>query len=265
MEVGFLVGSLEQIDDVARWGFDYAEIFPALLGPPHADDPEVEGAARAKILAAGVQSKTMCGFLPDPEALGLMVVGPDADPVRLRAYAARVFLRMERINCELMVFGSGTARTIPDGFPTDEAHRQFAEYLTVCADLAEPHGIRIAIEPQNYTDTNLVHTVPDALVFAKEVNRRSVQVMADFFHMVLNEEPLSDLTDAGSALIHGHIAEPGRGRPQTTPADHQAFFSTLHRAGYKGRVTQTGPLPAYESPEAIAAALKSYARAEAAA
>jgi sugar phosphate isomerase/epimerase len=261
MEVGYLVNGLDQIDDVARWGFEYAEIFPALLGPPHEDDAEIEGPARDRILNAGVPSRTMCGFLPDPEALGLMVVGPQVDPARLRSYAARVFQRMERVNCELMVFGSGTARNIPDGFPRDEAHRQFAEYLKVCSDLAEAHGIRIAIEPQNYDDTNLIHTVPEAMVFANEVKRPNVQVMADFFHMVLNREPLSDLTDAGPALIHGHIAEPGRGRPQTTPAEHQAFFNTLHQAGYNGRVTQTGPLPVYESPEAIATALKSYARA----
>ena len=84
--------------------------------------------------------------------------------------------------------------------------------------------------------------------------------MADFFHMRLNDEPLDDLVTAGPSLIHGHIAEPGRGRPQTTPADHAAFFATLRKANYRGRVTKTGALPVYGSEAAAAEALKALAR-----
>ena len=71
---------------------------------------------------------------------------------------------------------------------------------------------------------------------------------------------MDDLVSAGPNLIHGHMAEPGRGRPQTTPADHAAFFATLKRAGYQGRVTKTGPLPAYASEAEAAEALKTLAR-----
>jgi sugar phosphate isomerase/epimerase len=189
-----------------------------------------------------------------------MVVGPTVDAERLRSYTTRVFARMQRAGVEIMVFGSGTARTVPDGFPTDRAQTQLKEFVTLCADLAEPRQVRIVLEPQNYTDTNMVHTVPQAQSLANEVDRPNVKVMADFFHMCLNEEPLDDLVAAGPYLAHAHMAEPGRGRPQTTPADHASFFATLERAGYDGRVTKTGPLPAYASEAEAAAALKSLAR-----
>jgi uncharacterized protein (DUF849 family) len=78
--------------------------------------------------------------------------------------------------------------------------------------------------------------------------------------MRLNGEPLDELAEAGPALIHAHIAEPGRGRPRTTPDDHAAYLGALRAAGYDGRVTQTGPLPAYASPAEAAAALKRVAR-----
>ena len=32
MEIGLLIGSLDQLEDVAAWGYDYAEISPGLLG-----------------------------------------------------------------------------------------------------------------------------------------------------------------------------------------------------------------------------------------
>jgi sugar phosphate isomerase/epimerase len=264
MQIGLLIENLDLLDDVADWGYEYAEISPVQLGPD-ADDPAAEAAARARILASRVPVRTMCGFLPDPQRLKLMVVGPDVDSARLRAYTARVFDRMQRAGIELMVFGSGTARSVPDGFPLERAQSQLVEFIQMCADLAEPRQLRLALEPQNYTDTTWLHTVPEALTVAREINRPSVNVMADFFHMRLNEEPLDDLVVAGPGLIHGHIAEPGRGRPQTTPADHAAFFATLRKANYRGRVTKTGPLPAYGSQAEAAEALKALARDGAAA
>lgn len=262
MQIGLLIERLDQLDDVANWGFDYAEITPGALGPD-ADDPAAEAAARALVQNARVPSRTMCGFLPDPERLELMVVGPRVNRERLRSYTTRVFDRMQRAGVELMVFGSGTARSAPDGFSMDEAHTQVRDFLLMCADLAEPRNLQVVIEPQNYTDTNLLHTVPQAVRLAEEINRPNTQVMADFFHMCLNDEPMQDLVDHASYLRHGHIADPGRGRPITTVDDHARFFEALHRAGYDGRVSQTGPLPTYESHEEAARTLKSLARAEA--
>ena len=259
MQIGLLIETLDRLPEVASWGFDYAEITPWMLGPD-AEDRAAEEAARERLLASGVPAPTMCGFLPDPQRLGLMVVGPFVDSERLRSYTTRLFDRMQRAGVEILVFGSGTARTAPDGFPMDRAQAQLKEFVTLCSDLAQPRNVQIVLEPQNYTDTNMLHTVPQALSLANEVDRPNVKVMADFFHICLNEEPLEDLVAAGPALAHAHIAEPGRGRPQTTPADHAAFFATLERAGFDGHVTKTGPLPAYASEAEAAAALKSLAR-----
>ncbi len=255
MQIGLLIERLDALDDVAAWGYDYAEIVPGMLGPD-ADDPAAEEAARARLGAARVPAPTMCGFLPDPERLGLMVVGPNVDPTRLRTYTTRIFDRMQRAGVELMVFGSGTARTSPPGFPAERAHTQLREFVELCAELAEPRRLQIALEPQNYDDTNVLHTVPEAIALKHEVDRAPIGVMADFFHMGLNEEPMDDLVAAGAQLIHGHIAEPGRGRPPTTEADRAAFFAALRLAGYDRRVTHTGPLPAYASNAEAAAGLK---------
>jgi sugar phosphate isomerase/epimerase len=262
MQIGLLIESLDQLDNVADWGFDYAEITPGALGPD-AEDAEAEAAARARVEHARVPSRTMCGFLPDPERLELMVVGPRVNRERLRSYTTRVFDRMQRARVELMVFGSGTARSVPDGFALEQAQTQLRDFLLMCADLAEPRGLQVVIEPQNYTDTNLLHTVPQAVRLADVVNRPNVQVMADFFHMCLNDEPMQDLVDYARYMRHAHIADPGRGRPITTVDDHARFFEALHRGGYDGCVSQTGPLPTYASPEEAADTLKSLARAEA--
>src|SRR3954449_10483949 len=141
MQIGLLIETLCLLDDVANWGFEYAEVTPGALGPD-ADDAAAEAAARARVQRARVPCSTMCGFLPDPERLELMVVGPRVNRERLRSYTTRVFDRMQRAGVELMVFGSGTARSAPDGFPMDQAQTQVRDFLLMCADLAEPRGLQ---------------------------------------------------------------------------------------------------------------------------
>jgi sugar phosphate isomerase/epimerase len=184
-----------------------------------------------------------------------MVVGPEADLGRLRVFVRRVFGLMQEAGIGVIGYGSGGSRWVPEGFSRDRALEQVREFLQLCGDEGETFGVRVALEPYNRDDANLLNEVPEALEVVRQVGHTHAQLMADFFHMQLNGESLAVLAPAGPHLIHAHLAEPGRGRPQTTPAQHAAYVQALRRAGYEGLVTQTGPLPAYGSPAEAAAAL----------
>jgi sugar phosphate isomerase/epimerase len=261
VQIGLLIESLDKLDNVAAWGYDYAETVPWALGPD-ADDLAADRATAARLAAAPAPVAALCGFLPDPERLGLMVVGPRVDWDRLRAYVTRLFDRMERAGIDVIGYGSGSSRWAPAGWPRERALAQVRDFLELCADLGAPRGVRVALEPYNRDDANLLNTVTEALALVQALNRPTIRLMADFFHMRLNGETLDALAPAGPFLIHAHIAEPGRGRPRTTPDEHAAFLAALRAAGYDGRVTQTGPLPAYDSPATAAATLTRLARAE---
>jgi sugar phosphate isomerase/epimerase len=185
-----------------------------------------------------------------------MVVGPNADPVRLRAYVTRLFDTMQRAGIDVIGYGSGASRWVPVGFDAERALDKVCEFLQMCDEVGRPRGVRVALEPYNRDDANLLNTVAEALKLVQKVNLPNCQLMADFFHMRLNDESLTELETAAPYLIHAHIAEPGRGRPQTTAEEHTRFLQTLRRAGYDGRVTQTGNLPVYSSPAEAAASLK---------
>ena len=254
MEIGLLVGSLDQLEDVAVWGYDYAEISPGLLGVDE-DAGTIQQKAFEQIQASPVPVTAMCGFLAR-----LKVVGPQVDDARVRDYVIRLFDAMQQAGVPVIGYGSGGSRFVPDGFSRDRALEQVNDFLQMCADLGEPRGVQVALEPYNYDDANLINTVPEGVEMVKRVNRPTIQLMADFFHMRLNGESFDPLAAAGPYLIHAHIAEPGRGRPQTTLAEHAAYLQALCEAGYYGRVTQTGELPAYGSPAEAAATLKRFAR-----
>ena len=254
MEIGLLIGSLDQLEDVAAWGYDYAEISPGLLGVDE-DAGTIEEKALEQIQGSPVPVTAMCGFLARSK-----VVGPEVDNAPVRDYVIRLFDAMQQAGIPVIGYGSGGSRFVPDGFSRDRALEQVSDFLQMCADLGEPRGVQVALEPYNYNDANLINTVPEGVEMVQKVNRPGIQLMADFFHMRLNGESFDTLAAAGPYLIHAHIAEPGRGRPQTTPAEHAAYLRTLCEAGYYGRVTQTGELPAYDSPTEAAATLKQCAR-----
>lgn len=252
MKIGLLIGDLNQLEEVAAWGYQYAETVPQALG---LDYPELRRRALAQIERAPLPVRSLCGFIPDPEGQGLMVVGPEVDLGRLRAFVRRVFALMQEAGIGVIGYGSGGSRWVPEGFPRDRALAQVREFLQLCGEEGVTYGVRVALEPYNRDDANLLNEVPEALEVVRQVGHSHAQLMADFFHMYLNGESLAVLAPAGPHLIHAHLAEPGRGRPQSTPAEHAAFLQALRRAGYEGLVTQTGPLPAYASPAEAAAAL----------
>ncbi|HJP29706.1 MAG: sugar phosphate isomerase/epimerase family protein [Candidatus Latescibacteria bacterium] len=264
MQIGCLISDLDQLDHVSQWGYDYAESVPWVIDP-HVLDParaagREERDSLRRLETSSVSMPVFCGFIPEPEKHGLMVVGPHVDAARLRGYVTRLFDLMQRAGIGVIGYGSGGSRWVPDGFPQDRALGQVRDFLSLCAELGEPRGVKVALEPYNRDDANLLNTVPEALRLVQDMDCPHIQLMADFFHMRLNGESDDELTTAGPFLIHGHIAEPGRGRAQTTPEQHADYLMALRRAGYDGRVTQTGDLPAYASPEAAAAALVGAAR-----
>lgn len=255
MQIGLLVTNRRELEESADWDFDYLEGVPGLLGVD-ADDPRAERECLALLAKQPLPMKTICGFIPDPQGRGLMVVGPDVCLERLSTFVTRIFDLMQRAGVEVIGYGSGGSRWVPAGFDRDRASQQVADFLHLCADLGEPRGVKVALEPYNRDDANLLNTVSEATEFIQAVSRSHAKLMADFFHIKLNGESFDALKEAGPHLIHAHIAEPGRGRPQTTPADHALFLHALQAAGYDGRVTLSGPLPAYADPGATARALK---------
>ncbi len=253
MKIGLLITELGQLAEVAGWGYEYAETVPQALG---LDDPELRRRALALLERAPLPVLSLCGFIPDPQGQGLMVVGPDADLGRLRAFVRRVFGLMREAGIGVIGYGSGGSRWVPEGFSRQRALQQVRDFLELCGEEGEAHGVKVALEPYNRDDANLLNEVPEALEVVRQVGHPYAQLMADFFHMYLNGESLDVLEAAGPHLIHAHLAEPGRGRPQSKPAEHAAFIQALKRAGYAGLLTQTGPLPAYATPAEAAAALR---------
>ena len=116
-------------------------------------------AVAAHLAQAGIATPTANLFVPQT----IKVVGPDIDVEQQAAHVERVMTRLSRLGVEVLVFGSGGARRVPDGFPRDQAWKQLVEFSRRAAQQAKPYGIVITIEPLRKEETNIVNTAAEGL------------------------------------------------------------------------------------------------------
>jgi D-psicose/D-tagatose/L-ribulose 3-epimerase len=220
---------------VAKAGFDYIE--GSLSAVALASDIAYEQMVNA-VQASGLKAEALNGMLPGTFTL----TGPSADLSAVEEYLATGFSRAAALGTQIVVFGSGRARNVPEGWEKEKALHQLADYLRMAASLSADYGINIAIEPLCPTECNIINTVLDALVLARLVNLPNVGVLADWYHMAMQNEGVAGVLNAEKLLLHCHIANPaGRRFPLADDgADFSPLFGALARIGYNGRVSVEG-------------------------
>ena len=94
-------------------------------------------------------------------------------------------------------------------------------------------GCRVLLEPLNRYETHLLRTLKDAVEVQKAVGMDSVRIMADFFHMSIEERNIpASLMEAGGAVQHIHLADSTRLLPGYGHTDFKAGFSALQKIGF---------------------------------
>ena len=148
----------------------------------------------------------------------------------------------------VVVFGSGGARKLPEGWPKERADEQFVALLSRIGPLAERHGVTIAVEPLARVECNYLNTVDEGARLARAAGSPAVGVVADCYHWARNGEPAETILAAKGVLVHAHLATmPSRKAPGLEPYDFVPFFRALLAAGYDGRVSIEGGLPPPET------------------
>lgn len=225
--------SLDNVNRLTDAGYDYIELGVRNALMPEADETEFEK-IRERVDKASIKPETYAGFIPRD----LRVVGESVDHARLSRYVENACRRAKEIGGEVIVYGSSGSRNVEEGFSEERALTQIAKFLDMAADHSEAHGIIIAIEPICMKEGNILRTVADGLAMAKRVNRNSIKVLADLYHIWQENEPMQDIVDAAPYLAHVHIAEPvKRSYPGNNDFDFSEFFTALKDAGYDGRVS----------------------------
>ncbi len=126
---------------------------------------------------------------------------------------------------------------LPDLSPLYQSVAELEKKLLVaeCKILAkkgEELGVCAILEPLNRYETHLINRLEQGLEIIEEVGSDGLKLMADFFHMNIEESSISDaLSQASRHIVHVHLADsnrqlPGYGHTDFTP------IKTLLSKGY---------------------------------
>jgi sugar phosphate isomerase/epimerase len=183
---------------------------------------------------AGIPMEACNSFLPGD----LKCVGPEIYHEKILQFAETAFRRAEMAGVKTIVFGSGGARKIPEGFPREDAEKQFIALCSQMAPVAKKYNVVISLEPLNRKECNFINSVSEAGEIVKSVNHPNFLLLADIYHMLMDNEGPENLRIYGKYLYHIHIAEKeGRNAPGVHGEDFTLYFKALKLAGYKNRIS----------------------------
>lgn len=139
----------------------------------------------------------------------------------------------------IIVVPSPVGRTVkPEEKSVEELTENAAANIREAADYAQENGVSFAIEAINRYETWFVNTLDKALDFIKKVDHPAVGVMADLFHMSIEENSIVDsLYKVKDHLLHVHIADNTREPAGMGHTDFKEVLRALKRIGYNGSLT----------------------------
>ena len=233
----FWNGLADAFAQAAAVGFDAVEIFP----------PSADAVDRVEIQA-----------LADQHALSIAAIGTgggwvvnkwtltSTDPA-VRGQAREFIRAMIELAGSLSapaIIGSMQGRW--DGeVSREQALGWLGEALEDLGEHAAGHGVPLLYEPLNRYETNLFNRLGDTARYLRSLRTENVRILADLFHMNLEERDLAAaLREAGPLVGHVHFADSNR---QAIGLGHTAMapvINALRELGYSGYLSaEILPLP----------------------
>jgi len=167
---------------------------------------------------------------------GLYLTSPEAD-VRTKAIA---FIKEmidwgARFNAPAIL---GSMQGNDKSVPKDQAIAWLGEALEQLGDYAGEKGVKFIYEPLNRYETVLFNRVGPAAEFVAGLKTDGIVLLADLFHMNIEEENLADAIRAGGKHIgHVHLADSNRRPGGMGHTDFAPIGAALKEIGFSDFVS----------------------------
>lgn len=126
----------------------------------------------------------------------------------------------------------------PIGTGVELQRQVLVAQLRELAPLAERQGVHLVLEPLNRYESPLIRTLADGVEICKEIGSSSARIMADFFHMNIEEDDIAaSIREAGAFIVHVHVAGNSRKQPGIGHLDFCPGFRALKELGYQAAVS----------------------------
>jgi sugar phosphate isomerase/epimerase len=222
-------------------------------------------------LAAGFEKAAALGFdaveifAPDAKALDADVIRPLMDRHKLKVAAvgtgagwviqkltltnpdasvcrqAREFIRAiidsgQRLGAPAII-GSMQGRW-GEGVSRDQAIANLTDALDDLGEYARGRHVPLIYEPLNRYETNLANTQADGVALLKTLRTKNVTLLADLFHMNIEETDLpAAIRSCETAITHMHLADSNRRPAGYGHTDFAPIAQALREIEFTGYVS----------------------------
>ncbi len=122
--------------------------------------------------------------------------------------------------------------------PLDVQTANVIEALRRGAEILEPHGIVMVLEPLSDTPDLFLRTSTQTYLICKGVNSPSCKILYDVYHMQRNEGDLiPNINLCWDEIAYFQVGDnPGRREPTTGEINYKNLFKHIYDKGYRGVV-----------------------------
>ncbi len=126
----------------------------------------------------------------------------------------------------------------PPGQSKEHSMDYLEDGLRGCAEEARLQGVKLAIEPLNRYETDLIHSAAEGLQLIDQISSPHLGLLLDTFHMNIEEADMQDsIRQAGGTIFHFHVADSNRWYPGAGHLDFRMIIETLKNTGYTGWIS----------------------------
>lgn len=231
--------SVKRLEAIAKSGFDYVETQIAPL--TKLSENEFSALVR-RLEDMNLPCRASLMLFPPDTAL----VGGDVDYAFLADSAEKAIDRAARMGSETIVFGHGGTRSYKNGVTKTAAYQSIVKILKTVDVIAVKNGVKVAIEPLNSSETNMVVNYREAIEMAIDVGGGATGCLCDWYHAWMEKQSPDEMDIMPEKLYHLHIAYPeGRKVPSADdePEIYRPFFEKIRKLGYNDKISIEAGIP----------------------
>ncbi|MBP1577389.1 MAG: sugar phosphate isomerase/epimerase [Oscillospiraceae bacterium] len=170
------------------------------------------------------------------------IVGEGSGSDAVRAYAEKICRRGAALGIKTIGIGAPSARTLPEGYPMEQADKEMADFLKMICPIAAEYGITILLEAVHAYMCNYLTLTPETAKMVQKLALPNLAMVLDYYHAMVMGEDLHGLSQFIPLVRHLHFSTDlenhARGylRDEDIPLLSQ-LLSEAAAAGYAGGIS----------------------------